>query len=101
MGLETAVSQKGKEKSVSASCGQVSLKPSGNVQVVVKQTVDYFNSSGCRGIEGRRIFPSEDLKINASPPLPLLLSWKTSCKPAVLRLEITDVGFVAGKLNSE
>lgn len=71
MGLETAVSQREKKESVSASCGQVSLRPSGNVQVVVEEKVDYFNSSGCRGMEGRRIFPSEDLKINASPPHPL------------------------------
>ena len=69
MGLETAVSQRGK-KSVSASCGQVSSRPSGNIQVVVKEKVDYFISRGCRGTEGRRVSPSEDLKISAKPLLP-------------------------------
>lgn len=71
MGLETAVSQREKKKkSVSASCGQVSLRPSGNVQVVVKEKVDYFNLIQV-GVGGWRIFPSEDLKINTSPPRPL------------------------------
>lgn len=50
MGLETAVSQMGgrggEKKSVSTSCGQVSSRPSGNVQVAAKEKVDYFNSSG-------------------------------------------------------
>lgn len=76
MGLETAVCLRGgkKKKSVGASCGQVSSRPSGNVQVAVKEKVDYFNSSGCSSgsvvVMGRRIFPSKDLKINASPPRP-------------------------------
>lgn len=42
--LETAVSQRGGKKSGSASCGQVSSRPS--VQVAVKEKVDYFNSGG-------------------------------------------------------
>lgn len=52
--------------SVSASCGQVSLRPSGNVQVVAKEKVDYFDSSGCGGLE-KESFPFWRLK-NKCPP---------------------------------
>lgn len=60
--------------SVSASCGQVSSRPSGNVQVVAKEKVDYFDSSG-----KRRVSPSEDLKINALPPRRLPFILETFC----------------------
>lgn len=100
MGLETAASQTGgreEKKSVSASCGQVSWRPSVNTQVAAKEKVDYFNSGGCSGGRwwqdgGEEYFPpSKDLKINARPPHPRLpflpfafLSSETTCKPAVL-----------------
>lgn len=48
-----------------------------------------------QGVAERRIFLSEDLKINASP---WLLSWETTCKPAVLLLWNYNCRSVAGYL---
>lgn len=117
MGLETAASQTGgreEKKSVSASCGQVSWRPSGNTQVAAKEKVDYFNSGGCsRGRwwqdGGEEYFPpSKDLKINARPPHPRLpflpfafLSSETTCKPAVLPPSLFFLEVCGRLFNSE